>query len=181
MEWETTNPDLIIMKRLFFLCGVLLFAVASCERGDDFSKSDLTGLWKMNPSSGLAYTPTLSFNMEGEYILTDFVRYTPVDGIVFSEYTVTGEYLFEDSKITFTTAIASFPDNQSGTAYPYVTGNPIGSAYCTWLDNSGQIGSREGDAIISTTYTPKVWEVIELTGSTLKVLVAPGSVVVYKK
>jgi len=169
------------MKRLLFLCGVMLFAALSCEKGDDFSKSDLTGVWKMNTASGLTYTPTLSFDGEGEYSLTDFVRYSPYSGIIFSEYTVSGSYLFEDKKITFATATVSFADDQSDTAYPYISGEPIGSLYSYWNGDSTQTRGGSGEIVVDTTYTPAVWEVIELTGSTLKVLVAPGSVLIYKK
>jgi len=171
------------MKKLLFLCGILLFTTLSCEKGDGYSNGDLTGEWTMNPSSGLAYAPTLSFNVKGEYILTDFVRFTPVNVITFSKYTVTGEYLFDGSTITFNTATLNVPDDQSDTdyPYPYITGNPIGSTYYSWFNDSSQTGGRPGGVAISTTYTPKVWEVIELTGNTLKVLVAPGSVVIYKK
>lgn len=167
------------MKRLFLIFGVLLVASVSCEKGDGFSNNDLIGEWKQVTTSDALYTPVLSFSKDGEYSLTDIVRFNLFVGLSFTEYTVTGSYLFEDNKITFKTASVSFTDNPADPGSPYIEGNPIGYSY--WSGDSLETGNRGTGSIINTGYTPKVWEVINLINNTLKVSEAPGSVLTYKK
>lgn len=179
LKWIILNLVPVNMKRLFFLCGVLLIATVSCEKGNSFSNNDLIGKWKQVTASDALYTPSLSFNTEGEYSLTDIVRFNLHAGISFTEYNVTGSYLFEDNKITFSTATVSFTDDTSDPGSPYIEGNPI--AYSYWSGDSLETGNRDTGSIINTGYTPKVWEVIDFADNILKVSVAPGSVLIYKK
>lgn len=167
------------MKRLFFLCGVLLLATISCEREGSLNNNDLVGEWKQMTSSDAIYTPEVSFNKEGEYCLTDIVRFNIFGGLSFTEYNVTGSYLFEDNKISFETASVSFTDDTADPGTPYIEGNPIGYSY--WTADSLTHGNRSDALIINTEYSPITWEVIDLTDNILKVLVAPGSVLTYKK
>lgn len=169
------------MKRLFFLCGVLLLATISCERGNGFNNNDLIGEWKQLISSDAIYTPTLSFAKEGEYSLTDIVRFSLYGGLSFAEYTVTGSYLFEDNKIIFSTAAVSFADNTMNPGPGYIGGDPIGSSYSFWNGDSLHTGNGREELPVNTGYTPKIWEVIDLTNNILKVSLASGSVLIYKK
>lgn len=168
------------MKKILVLSGLLLVAAFSCEKGDSINHELLAGDWTMEDSPYQFFTPTVSFTSSGRYTQTSITTFAPFQSLTYVEYSVTGDYVFRDGRITFNTASVSLSDDTDDNLYPYGYVTQPGTSIGQWWSVTST--GRAGDGPVpASEYNPVEWRVLELSDHTLRVSQMPDSVMVFTR
>ncbi len=165
------------MKIKVLLIFLMIFGILSCEKNESSEIDKLTeGIWSLETTS-INYE-TIDFKANMTYKITGFVNNPMISsGIPIETGYITGNWDFENNKITFTTAHVELNSNNSQIDIPTLDGQSIGSFYGYEVDGIYQDTSDinriiliGGDTIsMDTEYVPTIWIIEELSDNSLTV------------
>ena len=166
--------------KIITLLSVLIFIVCSACNKDSFNKDLLIGDWKLKQSDYSVYSPTVSFNSNGEYKMVEYINY-PFSTTIFNIGTITGEYITYDDKIEFTTATIELETATAGSSDNLITGGSSVSYYNNWNNDSVLRHTDTRRPFSISGYKPVIWTVIELTEDNLKATRSLADTLAYVK
>jgi hypothetical protein len=179
-----------VMKIKIILLISILAGILSCK---DKESSRIENLiertWILETTSPVI--EQLDFQGDMTYKITGLINNSLVNnGVAIETGFVTGEWNFDNNKITFLTAHVELNTNISDIDIPIVDSQPIGSFYGYQVNGIFQNSSDDTDMIIKirgdtiatgSEYPPTVWIIEELTEKTLIVINGTEKIKYYKQ
>lgn len=175
------------MKTKLFLIITVIIGIVSCEKNESSEIDKLTkGVWSLDTTS--PNYETIDFRADMTYKITGIVN-NPLtgSGIPIETGYVTGNWEFENNKITFATAQVELNLNNSQidiSHIPTVEGQPLGSLYGNIVDGIYQGVSETnivGNSIpMDTGYVPTIWIIEDLNDNSL-IVKSGNETIRYKK
>lgn len=169
------------MKKIALFSGLIFILCTACDNKNSFNKELLIGDWKLQQSSVYpVYSPSISFNVNGEYEMVEFIKY-PFNPAIINSGTITGKYLTYDNKIEFITAVIEIEAVTTDSNPITYTGSSTINFYNNWNNDSVQLYSNSRKPLSISEYNPIIWTIIELDENILKATKSPIDTLVYFK